>query len=80
MSDVILRSMIEDDIPALVSLVADLHEWFHKGVPEEVRADCSGYAGLVAEADGTIAGFLLWFLENDVCSIKWLAVMRELTG
>jgi GNAT superfamily N-acetyltransferase len=77
MSDVTLRSMTADDIPALVSLVAGLPEWFHKGVPEQVRADCSRYTGLVAEADGTIAGFLLWFLENDVCDIKWLAVMRE---
>ena len=77
MSDVTLRSMTADDIPALVPLVADLHEWFHKGVPEEVRLDCARYAGLVAERDGTIAGFLLWLLENDVCHIKWLAVARE---
>jgi GNAT superfamily N-acetyltransferase len=77
MSEVALRAMTEDDIPALVSLVAALPEWFHKGVPEEVRLDCARYAGLVAEADGTIAGFLLWFLEKDVCDIKWLAVVRE---
>jgi len=77
MNKVALRSMTEDDIPALVSLVADLHEWFNKGVPEEVRADCSRYPGLMAEADATIAGFLLWFLKSDVCDIKWLAVARQ---
>jgi GNAT superfamily N-acetyltransferase len=77
MSEAALRSMTVGDIPALVSLVADLPEWFNKDVPEEVRLDCARYAGLVAEADGAIAGFLLWFLESDVCDIKWLAVMRE---
>lgn len=39
MSHVALRSMTEDDIPALVSLVTDLPEWFNKDVPEEVRRD-----------------------------------------
>jgi GNAT superfamily N-acetyltransferase len=69
--------MTEDDIPALVSLVADLPEWFSKDVPEQVRADCLRYAGLVAEVDGTIVGFLLWLREAEVCDIKWLAVVRE---
>jgi GNAT superfamily N-acetyltransferase len=77
MNDVALRSMTEDDIPALVSLVTDLPEWFNKDVPEEVRSDCSRCAGLVAEVDGTIVGFLLWLREADVCDIKWLAVVRE---
>jgi len=77
MNDVALRSMTEDDIPALVSLVADLHEWFNKDVPEQVRADCSRCDGLVAEAAGTIIGFVLWLQRIDVCDIKWLAVVRE---
>lgn len=42
MSDVTLRSVIADDIPALVSLVAELPEWFNKDVPEEVRLDSRG--------------------------------------
>ena len=77
MNNVALRSMTEDDIPALVSLVADLPEWFNKDVPEQVRSDCSRCAGLVAEVDGSIVGFLLWLREIDVCDIKWLAAARE---
>ena len=77
MSDVTLRSVTEDDIPALVSLVADLPEWFNKDVPEQVRSDGSRCAGLVAEVEETIIGFVLWLREADVCDIKWLAVVRE---
>jgi len=77
MSNVTLRSATENDVPALVSLVADLHEWFHKGVPEEVRLDCARYTGLVAEVDGTIVGFVLWLKEDKVYDIKWLAVARD---
>jgi GNAT superfamily N-acetyltransferase len=77
MSEVALRSVAEHDIPALVSLVTDLPEWFNKDVPEEVRRDCARCAGLVAEVEGAIVGFVLWLRETDVCDIKWLAVVRE---
>ena len=77
MSDVVVRPATPDDAPAMVALAAELREWFNKDVPEEVRSDCSRCAGLVAEVDGTIVGFLLWLREADVCDIKWLAVVRE---
>jgi GNAT superfamily N-acetyltransferase len=77
MGHVALRFVSENDVSALVSLVADLPEWFHKGVPEEVRLDCARCAGLVAEVEGAIAGFVLWVNEAEVFEIKWLAVMRE---
>jgi len=77
MSDVTLRSVTEDDIAALVSLVTDLPEWFNKDVPEKVRLDCARCAGLVAEVEGAIVGFVLWLKEADVYEIKWLAVVRE---
>ena len=76
MSDATVRSVAEADIPALVSVVADLHEWFNRDVPEQVRADCSRCAGLVAEMEGTIVGFVLGLRKNDVCEIAWLAVVR----
>jgi GNAT superfamily N-acetyltransferase len=69
--------MAEEDVPTLVSLVTGLPEWFNKDVPEQVRADCSRCAGLVAEVEGSIAGFLLWLQVADACDIKWLAVVRE---
>lgn len=77
MADVQLREATQQDVPALVALVADLHEWFHKGVPEEVRLDCARCPGLVAELDGAIVGFVLWLKEAEVYEIKWLAVLRE---
>ncbi len=79
MRQVNIRPARLEDAEAMAAMTADLRGWFTPDCPEEVRADCARFAGLVAVGgSGGVVGFLIYAYREKECEIKWLGVRREL--
>lgn len=77
MAAVTIRPATRDDIQAMLTIAAELHEWFARGVPKLMQLDCARRNGLVAvDETGVVVGFLLWRCQEIDCWIEWLAVAR----
>lgn len=73
-----VRPLAPEDATACDAIIAGLPDWF--GVDQGIR-DCAEAVrtqpGLVAEADGTVAGFVTWTRSEASAEITWMAVHAD---
>lgn len=73
----VIREKTQADHESILSVVRDLHGvWFSTRGVEQIALDQTFQQGFVAEEDGRVVGFLLWFVYEGVGNIAWMGVLR----
>jgi ribosomal protein S18 acetylase RimI-like enzyme len=77
--DLRIRSLARADAPAVLALARSLGPWFNREGLEEMERDLATHEGLVAEAEGRLAGFALWRPCGDrAVDLSWMGVAADL--
>jgi N-acetylglutamate synthase-like GNAT family acetyltransferase len=67
--------MIEPRDYAAVNVLSEsLHEWFDENGRRMIPIDMQFQQGIVAEIDGDIAGFLLYYANQGIAWIGWMGI------
>jgi GNAT superfamily N-acetyltransferase len=70
-----VRRLAAGDVPAIVTIVRSLPEFFTDDVAAKVESDSTGHEGWVLADSGTIAGFVLAARKSAAgAEILWMAV------
>jgi GNAT superfamily N-acetyltransferase len=78
MSDYNIREMTHEDFAGIQALAASLIGWFSIEGQEMISRDIHFQHGLVAEVDGIIVGFILFYSNQGVAHIGWMGVDRTM--
>jgi ribosomal protein S18 acetylase RimI-like enzyme len=78
MSEITLRAVAAEDVPAMAAVMEGLPEWFTAEAVETVRAVAATLPGIAAvDEAGGVMGFVLWEQRPGECEICWIAVAKE---
>ncbi len=76
--DVSIRSMIDDDRPAIAEIVNTLKEWFDATARERsIPVDLRYQQGFVALVGSQTVGFVTGYVADGRLNIGWLGVRRD---
>ena len=81
MARTLVRQFRRADLPSIKKLIQDLHpEWFTEEALENIPRDILLARCLVADADGSVVGFVSFHSDDGKPSLGWLATDRGRRG
>jgi N-acetylglutamate synthase-like GNAT family acetyltransferase len=75
--NLVIRDMTDADVEEVARLARALAGWFTANDMKRIAIDAKFEKGLLAERDGRLAGFLLYYVFEAKCRIAWMGVRRE---
>ncbi|MFB3894605.1 MAG: GNAT family N-acetyltransferase [Phycisphaerae bacterium] len=78
MAEITIRSMRPEDRDEVVAIAQSLTPWFSESGIAHIRIDVKFQAGLVAELDGRIVGFVTYYVADGAGNIGWIGLRQEL--
>lgn len=76
-SQTLIREMTSADIDEVVRVGRALAGWFTRNDMNRIAIDARFENGLVAERDGRIVAFLLFYVFEAKARIAWMGVLRQ---
>lgn len=72
-----IRSYNTKDLDEINRIIGTIPEWFDANARKNIPIDLEYQKCIVAEVDGTIRGFLSYFVYEAVGNIAWIAVEKS---
>lgn len=79
MIKVSIRRLDRSDAGSVLDLATRLDKWFNEPGLAQMARDLGSHEGLVAHADGRLAGFVTWNpIDGETANLSWMGVEEGL--